>query len=132
MPTPADPIDQITDSLIKACTDMTVMVRDTMNASLQSATILTKGYEEMCDSVNSILQKSLENNAQVSRAMMSAKSVQDMMDTHSNLLKSGFDNVMVEMNRILQLSSRLAQDAAEPVTQNVNAAINKISQTKVA
>jgi len=103
-----------------------------MNAALQSATALAKGYDEMCESVNVIMQKSLENSAQASRALLNAKTVHDLMDTHSNLLKNGFENILAEVNNISQLSARIAQQAAEPVTNHVNATINKISKNKAA
>ncbi len=132
MQTTNDQIDKITNNLIKACTDLNSLVHDSMNAALQSATALTKGYEELYDTVSSLVQKSLENSAQASRAMLSAKSVHDLMDTHSSLLKNGFDSLMSEINNITQLTSRIAQQAAEPVANHVNATISKISQTKAA
>lgn len=125
-------VDKVTDNLVKVCSDMNIIMRDTMNASLQSFTILTKGYEEMCDTVSSLVQRSLENNAQASRALMGAKTPHDLMDTQSSLLKNGFDGAMIEMNRLMQMSSRLAQQAAEPVTQNMNSAIVRFSQNRVA
>ncbi len=130
--TTTEQIDKITDNLMKACSDLNAIMRDSMNAALQSATALTKGYEEVCDSVNTIVQKSIENSAQASRALVNAKTVHDLMDTHSNLLKNGFDNILAEMNNITQLSARIAQQAAEPVTNHVNATINKISKNKAA
>ena len=122
-----DQIDKITDNLVKACSDVNSLMRDSMNAALQSATVLTKGYEDLCDSVYSLVQKSIDNSAQASRALTSAKTVHDLMDTHSNLLKNGFDSLLNEMGKISQLSARIAQQATEPVTNHVSATINKIS-----
>jgi phasin family protein len=125
-------IDKITDSLMRACSDTNIMMRDAINAILQSSTILTKGCEEMCDSMSTLMQKSLENGALASRAIIKAKSVNDVMDVQSGLMKSGFDSIMAETNRITQLSSRIAQEAAEPVAQHMNAAITKLSLVKAA
>jgi phasin family protein len=125
-------IEKVTDSLVQACSDMNVIVRDSWNAALQSASVVTKGCEEVCESVSSLVQKSLEQSTYASRALMSAKTMRDLMDTHSSLLKNGFDSVMEELNKISQISARIAQQATEPVTNNVNATINKISKSKAA
>jgi phasin family protein len=127
-----DYIDKTTDSLMKMCSDMSVMVRDSMNAALQSVTVMTKGYEDIWDSVNTIVQKSLENNAQAGRALMSAKSPNDLMDMPSLMMKNSFDGIMAETNRLMQMSSRIAQEAVEPVTQNMNATITRLSRMKAA
>jgi len=125
-----DLIDRTTDSLLRTCSDVSVMVRDSLNASLQSITVLTKGYEEMCDSVNTMVQKTLENSAQATRVMMNAKTPNDLMDMPGILMKNNFDGIMAETNRLLQMSSRIAQEAAEPVTQNMNATITRLSRIK--
>ena len=125
-------LDKITGSLMKACADMNIMMRDTMDAALQSMTILTKGCEEIGDSVSTLMQKSLENASQAGHAVMGIKNVNDLMDVHASLTKNGFDSVMAETNKLTQLSSRIVQQAAEPVTQNMNAAITKLALVKAA
>jgi phasin family protein len=127
-----DQMNKITDNLIQACSDINMAMRDSMNAVLQSASIVTKGCSDMCDSMSSIVQKSIDQSAKVSTAMMSAKSIHDVMDTQSNILKSNFDSLMSDMNNLSQISSRIAQDAATPVTNTINDTINKMSKMKVA
>lgn len=125
-------IDKMTESLMRACSDINAMMRDSMNAALQSATVLTKGYEEIYDSISVLVQKSLESNAQATRSLMNARTAHDLMDTQSMLMKNGFDSLMAEINKITQLSSRIAQQASEPVTQNMNATIVKLSRNRAA
>lgn len=127
-----DYIDKTTDSLMRMCSDMSVMMRDSMNAGLQSVTVLTKGCEDMWDSVNTIVQKTLENNAQAGRVFMNAKSPNDLMDVPSVLMKNSFDGIMAETNRLMQMSSRIMQEAVEPVAQNVNATMTRLSRIKAA
>lgn len=125
-------LDKITDSLKKAYSDMNNMMRDAMSAAVQSTAVLTKGYEEMYDSISTLMQKSLDNGAQASRALMNARSVNDVMDVQTGLMKNGFDSIMAETNRMTQMSSRIAQEAAEPVAQHVNATITKLTLVKAA
>ncbi len=128
----SDQIDKVTDTLLKTSSDINIMVRDSLNAALQSVTILTKGCEDICDSMNALFQKSLENNAAAGRALLNVKNMHDLVDVQSTLVRGGFDSVMNEVNRMMQMSSRIAQECVEPVTQNMNATIVKFSRTKAA
>ncbi len=125
-------VDKITDSLQKAYSDINIMMRDSMNAALQSTTIFTKGCEDLCDSMNALIQKSLDNGAAASRALVNVKNMHDLVDVQSSLVRGSFDSIMNEANRMMQMSSRIAQECVEPVTQNMNATIIKFSKNRAA
>ncbi len=125
-------MDKVANSLMQACNDMNKIARDTLSAALQSATVVTKGCEELCESMNTMTQNALSSGMKAGQAMMGAKTVRDLMDTHTNLMKNGFDSMMSEMSKITQISTRIAQQAAEPVANQVNAAISKATARKAA
>lgn len=127
-----DQMDKMAESLIKACSDYNAMTHNAIQAGLQSATVLAKGCEEACDSMSALMQKSLENWAQANRIMANAKSIHDIMDMQANMMKGSFDGMLAEINKMTQLSSRVAQQASEPVAQHMNAAITKLSLVKAA
>jgi phasin family protein len=129
---PNEQMDKMTNTLIQACTDFNNILRDSTNAVLQSATILTQGCSDMCNSMSSIVQKTIEQSAKASQAILSAKTVHDVMDTQSSILKSNFETLMNDMSNLSQISARVAQDASQPVTNSVNETINKMSKTKAA
>jgi len=127
-----DQMEKMTSTMLQSCTEMNSMMRDTMNASLQSMSIMTKGCSDMCDSISSLMQKTMEQSMKISQTMMSASSVNDLMDTHNNVIKASFDSMMGEMNSLSQLSTRIAQQAAEPVTKQLNETMSKITKMKAA
>jgi len=124
--------EKITSNLVQAATDMNTMLRDTVNATLQSVSIMTKGCSELCDSLSTLIQKQIEQSVKVSQSMMGTTNVNDLVSTQNTMMKSSFDSIMSDMNNLSQLSTRIAQQAAEPVTKQVNATISKISKTKAA
>lgn len=125
-------LEKMASSMLQSCTEMNTMMRDTVNATLQSVAIMTQGCSDLCDSVSSLMQKTMEQSLKVSQTLMSASSVNEMMDTQNNVIKNSFDNIMSEMNNISQLSSRIAQQATEPVTKQLNQTMSKISKVKAA
>lgn len=125
-------MEKFADSIMKVCSDMNSMFKDAMSASLQSATVIARGCEELCDSANVLMQKSLDNVIHASKALSKAKNVNELMDMQTSLVKNAFDNLLAEINKITQLYSRIAQQASEPVAQHMNATISKLSLVKAA
>jgi len=127
-----DQMEKVSNSLVQAATDMNSMMRDMVNAALQSVSIMTKGYSDIWDSIYTLTQKQIEQSAKVSQTLSSTTNVNDLVNTQNTMLKSSFDSIMSDMNNLSQLSTRIAQQAAEPVTKQVNATISKISKSKAA
>ncbi len=125
-------MEKITDTMLQNCTEMNGMMRDTVNATLQSVSIMTQGCSDLCNSLSSLMQKSLEQSLKISKTMMSASSPTELMDAQNGVIKNSFDSLVSEMNNISQLSSRIAQQAAEPVTKQLNETMSKISKVKAA
>lgn len=132
MQTSNEQLEKISNTLSQAATDINTMVRDTTNASLQSISVLVKGYSDLCNSLSSIAQKQIDQSSNLVRTMMSTTNVNDLVNTQNTLLKSNLDDMMSDMSNITALSTRIAQQAAEPVTKVVNESISKFSKVKAA
>jgi len=132
MKTSYEQIEKMTESLVKAYSDFNYMTRDAMNAALQSMTAITKGCEELCDSANALVRKTIENGAQMVRSTMNARDINELVDLQSGFIRNAFDSILSEMNNMSLLSSRIAKQASEPVAQHMNAAITKLSLVKAA
>jgi phasin family protein len=118
-------------NLLQAATDMNSLMRDSINASLQSVSIITKGCGDLCDSCSSMVQKYLDQSVKISQTLLSSNSVNEFVDTQNSVIKNGFDSLVSDMSNITQLSQRIAQEAAEPVANQINSSIAKASK-KVA
>lgn len=125
-------MEKMTSTLMQAASDMNTMMRDTMNATLQSVSIMTKGCGELCDSLSSLVQKNIDQSTKVVQSLSSVTSVNDLVSTQNTVLKDNFDSMISDLNNLSQISSRVAQQAAEPVTKHVNDSISKISKIKAA
>lgn len=125
-------MEKMTTNLVQAATDMNTLMRDTVAATLQSVEIITKGYGELYESLSSLMQKTIDQSAKISQTLMTTSSVNDLVDTQNTVMKSNFDSLMSDLNNITQLSSRIAQQAAEPVTKHVNASLTKMSKVRAA
>jgi len=125
-------MEKMTSSYMQAATEMNGMLRDTVNATLESVSIMTKGCSDLCNSLSSLMQKQMEQSLKVSQSMMTPTNVNDMVNSQNNMMKTSFDSMMADMNNLSQLSTRIAQQAADPVTKQVNASLTKLSKVKAA
>ena len=125
-------MDKISCCVVQAATEMNTMLRDAVNASLQSVSIMTKGCGDLFDSLSSLSQKQIDQCVRISQTLTSTTNVNDLVSTQNDLIKNNFDSMMSDITNLSQLSSRIAQQAAEPVTKHVNDSITKLSKTKAA
>ena len=124
----AEPMDQI----MKVCNEMGMMTNEAMNAALESASVLTKGCNEMYQSFTTLMQNALTQSTEVGKAMMGARTMSDLMDTQSSLMKEGFEFAMNEASKFTQISARTAQQACAPVANHMQATMGKITKMKAA
>lgn len=125
-------INKMTNSLIQSATEMNTISHDAVTATLQSAMVMIKGCGDLYSVLSSLTQKYIEQTAIVTQTVLSANSMNDIVTTQNSLMKNGFDTIMSEANTLSQLSSRIAQQAAEPVTKHVNETMSKISRIRAA
>ncbi|MDD3182937.1 MAG: phasin family protein [Alphaproteobacteria bacterium] len=125
-------LEKITSSYVQAATEMNSMLRDTVNATLESVSIMTKGCSDMCNSLSNLVQKQLDQSMTVGQSMMSTTNVNDLVTNQNSMLKTTFDSMMSDITNLSQMSSRIAQQAAEPVAKNLNSSLSKISKSKAA
>ena len=125
-------MDRVMNSYVQTATEMNTMARDAVNAVLQSVSIIVKGYGDLSDNVSNLVQRSIEQSVRVSQSVMSASSVNEIVDRQNDAIRSSIDTIVSDMTNLSQLSSRIAQQAAEPVTRHVNDSISGISRIRAA
>ena len=129
---PALDLDKVSQTMMQACADMGAITRNSLDAALQSASVMTKGTQEFCESYNSLTQNLLAHSISTGKAVMAARSARDLMDLQSNLMKTGFDFMMAELTRMSEISTRTAHKAMAPVAENLNDTVVKISRVAKA
>jgi phasin family protein len=120
-------IEKATQGVMKACEDASGMARDHMDAAMKAAAVVGKGMEEIVRNTSSMIQESMTRGMEVGKTIMSAKSVPEAMNTHSEYMKDCFDTWVAATGKISEISARMAQDAMSPIAENTNNAITKFT-----
>jgi len=100
--------------------------KDSVDAYVESSTALTKGFEALGKELMVFTQSSVEANVAAAKAIFGAKSVQEVIDLHSDYSRSSFDSFVAEGAKLTELSMTLANDALEPIQLRVNAVVERM------
>jgi len=121
-------IEKMSQNLMQACEDLSATCSQSMDAAMQSAAAVSKGYEEFNRKIGTLVQESLSHATSASRTLMTAKTLREAMDTHAEFVKECFDIWTTGTGRLSEISTRTTQEALEPVTRHAGSAFGKMAQ----
>lgn len=104
-----------------AVTEMGSFGKENMEAFVSSATVAQKGFEALTARYVAFTKSALENHMAATRAIMTSKSVQEMVERQSDYAKSSYETYLAEMNALSSMVSGLTQDAMKPLNERMTA-----------
>lgn len=116
--------------IFKSYEDLLQFNKETLEALIYSANIFVRGVQDLSHSVVALAQTSLEDSVAAGKALAGAKTFREVVDLSSSLAQSNFDKLVEESQKLGELSSRLAEEAAAPISRRVDAAVQSL--TKIA
>lgn len=141
--TPAKPVDQaiaqtkekvekMSKQVFATFEDVVGFQKDNVEAFVASSTILTKGFEALSKEIAAFTQAQYEQSVATTKALFAVKSVKELVDLQTEFAKSSFDALVAEATKVSETGFKVANEAAEPITARVNAAVEKLSKLKAA
>jgi phasin family protein len=125
MPATIEQMDKATQGMMQAYEEINSMAKAFGEATMQSASAMTKGIDELARSASGIMQESVARTMNASKTMMAAKNPREIMDMQAEFMKDCFDCWMAGTGKISEISARVTQEVIDPVAQHANAAISK-------
>lgn len=141
--TPATPVDQaiaqtkekvekMSKQVFATFEDVVGFQKDNVEAFVASSTILTKGFEALSKEIAAFTQAQYEQSVSATKALFAVKSVKELVDLQTEFAKTSFDALVAEATKVSETGFKVANEAAEPITARVNAAVEKLSKVKAA
>jgi phasin family protein len=112
--------------------DLAVLGKDNLDAVVQSNTVIAKGLEQMSREVMTYAQASLESAASVTKALFSAKTLQDVIALNNDFAKTQLDSFLANSTKLSDLGAKVATEALEPISKRVNVTIEKLAKPALA
>lgn len=111
----------------KATDEFTCVGRENINAAIASSNTMAKGYEEIAKIWMESTQSLIESVLSTSKAVLAAKTMRDVVELQSDLLKGVFDSAVADSTKISEISARMSSKAVEPISRRMNATVEKLS-----
>lgn len=102
--------------------------KDNVEALVRSSTIVVRGVQDLSKTVVSLAQESIEDSVATGKALIGAKTLKEVVDLSSALLKSNFDKVVAESARLGQMSTKLAEEAFAPLNSRFEVTVQKLTR----
>jgi phasin family protein len=123
-----DQLAKATETHFKAADDAAAFGKSNVEAMLQAGSIFFHGMEELTRSLMGITQSQVETSLSTAKALISAKTLTEFTTLQNAYAKSAFDNVVTEATQLSEIAIRVANEAIEPLTARVTAAIEHASK----
>jgi len=127
-----DQFAKAAETQLKAADDAAAFGKSNMEAMIQSGSIFFHGLEELTRAIVGLTQSQVESSMSVAKSMMTAKTLSEFTDLQNAYAKTAFDNAVSESTKLSELAVRITNEAIEPLSARVTAAMEQISKPVLA
>lgn len=124
----AEQMEKTTRKLVQTSEEIAGLGRDTLDAVTQATTSFAKGYEEIGRNMMGWAQSAVEQAMNTGKQMLTVKTLRELVDLQAAFMKGWVDSSMAETTRLSEISTRTTTQALEPITQHVNATVERMAQ----
>ena len=116
----------------KGFDEMAAIGRLNLEAAIKSVNVAAKGMEEINGEFVAFSREAIEEGVAVTKAAMSAKSVQEAFEIQSGYAKSAIEAYVGRMTKFGDMFASVTRDAFEPINGRIQAIAEKIKMPYAA
>ncbi len=128
----SDALKQGLDKAVKGYDNVAAFNKATLEALMQSASVTTKGIEQLNAETLAFSKQSLEDAVAATKAALTSRSIQELVEVNSDFAKSAFDAYVGQVTKLSEMMVTLAKSAAEPLNGRTAALVEVIQSARVA
>jgi len=96
-----------------------------MEAWNDAGTAYGKGMEAISSQWMSFAKQMMNSNVQATKAILGAKSLNEAMELQTEYARGSFDGLMAQGTKVGELTTKVAQETAEPINAQFTASAEK-------
>lgn len=124
--------DKMSVNLFKSFDDLTAFNKANVEAAVAAGTLMGKGMEDLGKALFEFSKISTDNAVATLKAIMTAKSVREVVEVQSEFSKAAFDGMLAESAKLSEMSVKVANEAMAPINARVNATVEKFAKPLAA
>lgn len=114
------------DAVAKGVDDAAKLSKDQVEAYVSASNVATKGLETINAEVMAFTKTQVEDQISAAKAMMGAKTLQELIELQNGYAKSAFEAYTAHTTKLSEVATKVAQDAFAPINAQVQAAVEKM------
>lgn len=99
-----------------------------VDAYFAAGTAFAKGLEDLGRTVFDVGQSTFEETVGTTKAMVTAKSLNEVVDLQSNYARKTFDGLVAESTKLSEMTVKVANEAMAPLNARVNATVDSFAR----
>ena len=125
-------VEKASAQFLKGYEEIQNFSKGNVDALIASGTIVAKGAEDLGKEVAAYTQASFDKSVATSKAILTARSLKEVLELQNDYAKSSFDSFIEGTTRFQQLSIKLTSEAFAPLNARMNATVEKLSRNASA
>lgn len=113
----------------KGFEEMNEMAKGNIEAMVEASRIAAKGLETLGQEMAEYGRKSFEHATSTAKTLATVKSPTEFMKLQSDFVRQSFDSFVAEASKTTEMMIKLAGDAAQPISNRVAVAADKVKTT---
>jgi phasin family protein len=124
--------EKATGQLLKNYDELASLAKLNMDAVAQSGAVVADGVGQASRQVAAFTRDSLANSMVTGKALLTVKTIGDVMDVHHQFVLQSMEALVAETTRLHELSLKVAQDALAPLSARANATVDALARPVAA
>lgn len=109
----------------KGYEDIVEFNRENVDALVKSGLIVARGLQDLNKTLLTLAQEQVEETVAASKALFGVKTLRELVDIQSGLVKGSVDKLVAESNKISEVGVKLAEEAFAPISARANVVMEK-------
>lgn len=90
------------------------LTKNNMDAAMKSLSAISKGVQELATGAADYSKKSFEQGTEALEKMLAARSLEKAMEIQSDYIKTAYESLIAESNRVSELCADVAKEVYKP------------------
>lgn len=116
----------------KGYEDVIAYNQNNLEAMMKVSAIWTKGVQDFNKELTVLANTSMEQSVTATKQILGCKTVEEVVAVQTDLAKTNYDNAVAESRKLSDMSIKLAENAAAPITARVNETVATFSKPLAA
>ena len=128
----AEQLSKSTQSINRAMSETMALARENGEALAEVSGIATTVSKQLSAELVSYMNKMFSQNVELSKQVLSCRTLNDMFDLSSRLLKTNLDGFFTESVRMSEMLFQCATDVSEPLNERVSDTAERMTKAMAA